>query len=325
MKKAENRFARHPVATVLVATATAMVICLLVLELFLKIFSGLGNPPLYELSPLFGYRLKANQTIEPPGGMGFLYGARLTTNNLGLRAAEEWDENPKGKILFLGDSVTYGGQYVGDEHLFTSVVKERLSGWQVGNGGVNAWGVENIVGLLKGYGLSPAEVVVTCLIEGDFYRGLTRAASMPLWTERPRFALQHLLMHLMWQINRTRYGGQVNKVPESEVHRDKIVERAVGRLKSLNRKLKQEQVKHIIFILPTRSQVLDGEQPDERVRRFLRENEVAVEDLLPALQALEPDRGARRAWFHDEVHLEVAGHQVYGNLIGERLAKLLMQ
>ena len=181
----DNLFTRQPVATISVLLTIFLLICLLTLELFLKTFSGLGNPPLYELSPLYGYRLKANQVIEPRGGLGFLYGARLTTNNLGLRAADEWDSNPSGKILFLGDSVTYGGQYIADTQLFSSVAGKRLSGWQVVNGGINAWGVENIVGLMMDYGFSPAEVVETCIIEGDFYRGITRATSMPLWTERP--------------------------------------------------------------------------------------------------------------------------------------------
>ena len=319
----DNRFARHPVATISGLLTIVLLICLLAFELFLKTFSGLGNPPLYELSPLFGYRLKANQVIEPRGGMGFLYAARMTTNNLGLRAAGEWDANPAGKILFLGDSVTYGGQYVADAQLFSSVAGSKLPGWKVGNSGSNAWGVENIVGLMMDYGFSPAEVAVTCVIEGDFYRGLTRASSLPLWTERPSFALQDLLMHLIWRANESRYGNSVFSVVQDETHLDKIVDRSARRLKELDHYFKERQVRHFLFILPTRSQIVDGEPPDARVEKVLKRYEVDAEYLLPELLALEPDRKKHREWFHDEVHLDPPGHHAYGILIGDALSNAL--
>jgi hypothetical protein len=318
-----NRFARHPVATISVLLTILMLICLLALELFLRTFSGLGNPPLYEISPLYGYRLKPNQVIEPRGGMGFLYGARITTNNLGLRAAGEWAPNPEGKILFLGDSVTYGGQYIDDAQIFSSVAGSKLPGWQVGNGGINAWGVENIVGLIMDSGFSPAEGVVTCVLEGDFYRGLTRASSMPLWIERPSLALQDLLMHFIWRANESRYGSTIDAVVQDEAHLDKIVDRAARRLEDLDLYLKQKHVRHFIFILPTRSQIVGDEPPDPRVEKILRRHKIDAEYLRPELLALEPDRKKRRKWFHDEVHLEVPGHQAYGILIGDVLSHVL--
>jgi hypothetical protein len=316
----KNRFARHPVATISILLTTVFLVCLFSLELFLKTFSGLGNPPLYNRSPLYGYRLKANQVIEPRGGMGFLYGARLTTNNLGLRAAGEWDSNPAGKILFLGDSVTYGGQYVADSQLFSSVAGGRLPGWQVGNGGINAWGIGNIVGLLRDYRFTPAEVIVICVIEGDFYRGTTRSSSLPLWIKPPRFALQDLLMHLAWRVNRSRYEGGV---VQDEAHLDKIVDRAARRLKDLDHFLGEHQVRHFLFILPTRSQIVDGEPPDRRVAQALKQFEIDATYLLPKLMSLEPDRKKRRKWYHDEAHLEPAGHRAYGVLIGEALSTAL--
>ena len=266
-----HRFARHPVATISVVLTVLILVSLLAFELFLRTFSGLGNPPLYELSPLYGYRLKSNQVIEPRGGMGFMYGARLTTNNIGLRAAAAWDSNPAGKILFLGDSVTYGGQYVADDQLFSSVAGGKLPGWQVGNGASNAWGVENIVGLVMDYGFSPAEVVVTCVLEGDFYRGATRASSMPLWIERPHFALQDLMMHLVWRANESRYMRSRDAVIQDEVHLDKIVDRAAKRLKDLDLYLKQHQVRHFIYILPSLWQIVENEPQDPRVKQKLKQ------------------------------------------------------
>ena len=316
-----NRFAKHSFATLSVLLIIALLVCLVAVELFLRTFSGLGNPPLYELNPLYGYRLKANQTIEPRGGMGFHFAARLTTNNLGLRGAGEWDGKRTGKILFLGDSVTYGGQYVADRQLFSSVAGSRLPGWVVGNGGINAWGVENIVGLVKDEGFTPAEVVVICVVEGDFYRGLTRPSSLPIWTEPPRFALQNLAMHFIWRVNESRYGSSIDPVVRDPRELDKIVDRAVRRLKELDEYLAQQQVRLFLFILPIREEVVAGEEPDARVRQSLDRYGIKADYLLPKLLDQEPDKNHRRDWFHDEVHLEIPGHLAYGILLGKELAR----
>ncbi len=319
----QDRFSRHPITTVSILLLASLLFVLLAAELFLRTFSGLGNPPLYDLSPLYGYRLKPNQMIHPRGGMGFLYGARITTNNLGLRAAEDWDSNPAGKILFLGDSVAYGGQYVSDSDIFISVAGNMLPGWQVGNGAINAWGIGNMVGLIKDYEFTPAEVVVTCVIEGDFYRGTTRAPSMPLWTERPQFALQDLAMHFIWSINMLRYKNNDAQGPNQDTHINRIVNHSASQLKQLGAYLNDRQVKHFIFILPTRSQVVHGEPPDPLVNEAISQNQIQVEYLLPKLIALEPDPEKREKWYQDEVHLEAPGHRTYGLLIGYALAQAL--
>ncbi|MBI5444380.1 MAG: hypothetical protein HY900_24615, partial [Deltaproteobacteria bacterium] len=46
-------------------------------------------------------------------------------------------------------------------------------------------------------------------------------------------------------------------------------------------------------------------------------------DLLPTLLGREPDPSRRGEWFHDEVHLEPAGHEAYGAVIGSVLATAL--
>jgi hypothetical protein len=316
----QNRFARHPGKTISVVLFSFLLIGLMALELFLRSFSGLGNPVLYELSPLYGFRPKPNQVIEPKGGIGFLYGARVTINNLGLRAAGEWDVSPANKVIFLGDSVTYGGQYVADDQLFSSIAGSALPGWQTGNGGVNAWGVENIAGLVLDYGFSPAEIVVTCLIEGDFYRGTTRVSSVPFWTERPRFALQDLLMQFIWRVNESRYGSSIDGMIQDAHHLDRIVDRAAKRLRGLDDHYKQQHIQHFIFVLPTRSQVFDKAPLDDLVRQALIRYDIDAQYLLPKLLAMEKDASQRREWFHDEVHLEVSGHTAYGALIGETVA-----
>jgi hypothetical protein len=137
-------------------------------EMVLRARLGLGRPVLYDSSPVYGYRPLPGGTYRRFGG------ARLHFNNLGLRAEGDWDDEPDGKILFLGDSVTYGGSYVDNNQLFSALATGGLPGYAAGNAGVNAWGVENIYGLVVEMGFQPAKVYVTVVPEADFYRGLVR-------------------------------------------------------------------------------------------------------------------------------------------------------
>src|SRR5437764_955827 len=75
--------------------------------------TGLGRPVLFYEHPSFGYRLKPNQETWRFGG------AHFKINNLGLRAESDWDASTGNKVLFLGDSVTYGGNHISNEDLFS--------------------------------------------------------------------------------------------------------------------------------------------------------------------------------------------------------------
>ncbi len=71
-------------------------------ELLLRESMGLGRPVLYDANPFYGYRPLPNRQYTRFGG------AQIRFNNLALRAEANFDQDPNDKILFLGDSVTYG-------------------------------------------------------------------------------------------------------------------------------------------------------------------------------------------------------------------------
>ena len=69
-------------------------------------FVGLGNPILYNTNLSYRYYLKPNQKIKR-------FNSSIVINNHSLRSDENWyKELTQKKILFMGDSVTYGGSYV---------------------------------------------------------------------------------------------------------------------------------------------------------------------------------------------------------------------
>ena len=78
--------------------------------------SGLGNPLLYKADNLIGYRLRANQSEKRFGN------SKITIDYEGFRIdPNQIKDNKAENIIFVGDSVTYGGSYIDDTELFSSI------------------------------------------------------------------------------------------------------------------------------------------------------------------------------------------------------------
>ena len=187
-----SAFERHPVVTIALIWFVLLVAFLGVAEIALRELTGLGRPVLFYKDPSFGYRLQPNQETTR------FSGAHFKINNLGLRASSDWDSVKDDKILFLGDSVTYGGNHISNHELFSDIAVQRLDGFQSGNAGIPEWGVENVYGLVVEKQFLPAAIYVTTFIEDDFYRGLTLPENRP-WIpyESPPSAL-HELAAFLW-------------------------------------------------------------------------------------------------------------------------------
>ena len=120
---AVTRFERHPQRTVVFLTALVVLLTALGTEVTLRKM-GLGDPILYDTHSDYGYRPTPNQLVQR------FSGAVVRINNLALRALDDW-HTPTKKVVFVGDSVTYGGSYVSTEDLFA--VRGVPAGWSGGS------------------------------------------------------------------------------------------------------------------------------------------------------------------------------------------------
>ena len=140
--------------------------------LFLIEFIGkkgfdLGDSIVYEHNNTWGYSLRPN------GSYKRFEGDKVTINAVGLRSTQDWNKDSSNKILFLGDSVTYGGSYIDDDNTFVAHACKDIKGWSGYNCGVNAYGVLNMI-LRSRYDIRPqgAKMTVFTFITGDFDRGI---------------------------------------------------------------------------------------------------------------------------------------------------------
>ena len=302
-----NIFEKHKVLTIVSFTLPVILILGILTELCMEKFMGLGNPILYDSSLIYGFRPLPGKTYTR------FKGAQVKFNNLGIRANEDWEGNIDNKILFLGDSVTYGGSYISNQELFSYLAVKDFNGWQSGNAGVNAWGVENIYGLVVETNFTPAKVYVTTLTEGDFERGLNRMTGQPFFNISPRYAFKELWLYFCCKQNDKRYMDWQEFATPAE--RKYVIKKAVGKLKKMEMFLSSKDYQHFIFITPNKNQFLGIEGKDNLITNILSDYELKPIYILDKLRSKLNTENI----YHDSVHLTKKGHEVWGEVIKEEI------
>ncbi len=153
---------------VLVAAAAAM-------ELAFR-FVGLGDPIVYFTNLTYRYApMPAQQATR-------FDGAVITINRHGLRATQEWDAPADLRLLFVGDSFTWGGSSITDTDTFAErtclLVGQTLGVRAVcGNAGVNGYGTDNMTRRIRHGGIDDEDWIIVSVLPGDAERSLQNILS----------------------------------------------------------------------------------------------------------------------------------------------------
>lgn len=274
---------------------------------------GLGDPMVYEPNAAYGYALKPEQSAIR------LRDAHVGINESGLRATREWRTDQSAtKVVFHGDSVTYGGSYIDDSQLFSELVCQSLERALCGNAGVNGYGVLNMV-LRSRYDdrLADADVVVFTVLAGDFERGLKDAADNYFHMNEPNGwvpALEEVANFIANRYALKNYLGKRGARYDAERHqasRRKAMDFAastlndeVGRLRSLDKQV-------LVFYTPSREEAAgtyDYDKDWREVKRIL----ASVDNIIDMTDAFDSEESV---YFYDGVHYEVGGHRVAAETI----------
>lgn len=310
----QTLFDRYPKATLGIIVCACLIVLSAGLEFIAHKFLGLGNVIVYEVSPIYGYRPQANQILS----RGHHH---VQINNLGLRAEEDWDPNIKhNKVLFLGDSVTYGGSYIDNKQLFSYLAVKPFAEFYAGNAGVNAWGVLNVHALVKETKFLPADTVVSMFPEGDFVRGLMRIGGQPFWTHKPRYGLEELMQYGVYKVN-LRKMSSISAQPQGEA-RDITYKIATRALKELDTYIKANNARHIIYITPTLNQVLGSENIDSQLLSMFAQEDIEVNYILDKLPQNLSEQSIKKL-FVDNIHLSESGHALWADLIRQDLSNII--
>src|SRR5690349_15399357 len=150
------------------AVVTAVFLALMIIaDVVLRLGFGLGSPAIYRLDPDCSYLPVANQHVRR-------FGSRNDINAYGMRSPDFPATKPAGtlRVLFLGDSVTFGTTHVDQSEIFTSLLAAELPARlgrpvEVLNASTGGWAVSNELGFLRSRGTFGADLVVFVLNTGD--------------------------------------------------------------------------------------------------------------------------------------------------------------
>ena len=277
-------------------------------EIFLKKV-GLGDPVRYDSNILYGYSPKPNQKKKR------IKGSFVTINEIGLRSLYSW-ENDKKKIIFLGDSVTYGGSYIDDKDIFSHQVCKNLKNFTCGNAGVNAYSLKNIV-MRSRYDerIQDAEIYVYLFPPGDFYREYSDSLTAHFYLNGKKFFLPGIFEALSFVFTRYDINKFISKYDDT-IHNEKdyfkLIDYSIEILKNEIENKKNNQKKVYILL----SNEKNDKDYEDKLNKYVKDRlSEEIGDLILLNDVLNNDN-----FFYDEsVHFNAIGHK----FVAEKILRII--
>jgi lysophospholipase L1-like esterase len=273
---------------------------------------GLGNPILFYANASYRFAPQPNQQQLRRRG------ATVTIDSKGLRSTTDWTDPADAKLLFIGDSVTWGGTYIDDRDTFSDGVCRRLAEqtgkrYGCGNAGANQYGTDNMAERVRFKNVDDESILVVTLIAHDAVRGLVDAEGRYFFMQRPPppfRALWEATTFLTWTFYKALR-------PQSYRSDDdlRVAERSLENLFAAIRETQRPGRKVLIVLSPIKAELDGRESPfTKHVRSVLARSEFDWLDLHAAVsEALTPD------FYYDQIHLDVRGHAFFADRIAARL------
>lgn len=298
-------------------------LCVIITEWIAQKKMGLGQPIIYDAHPLWGYSPRANKKY-------FRFkGDVVTINNVGVRSTEKWRNDGKN-ILFLGDSVTYGGSYINDNETFVYLACTELQNWSCFNAGVNGYGILNMVARSRyDSRISDAPLRIFTFITDDFDRGLQKSNTAHFILREPpkKFnAIWEILNFVSSNISpKTWFGKKSDIIDQNRILNEKKVSQKFALdifLDELER-LDEEGLNYLIIHSPSVSEIKNSQLiknnhiilkiKNQYPERFYTLTEFFKESYNINNQLI----------FKDDVHYEELGHLLASKKLSQILTKVL--
>ena len=216
------------------------------------------------------------------------------------------------RLVFVGDSITYGGGSIPESELFVNRVSTVLQSRSTAkvetiNLSAPGWGIANMAGYIAMNGVYDADVVIWVLPECDFRRLKTSLEEQHFLTDQPWSRLLYMA-YLATTQNAIRQ--QKDKGQENET----IFEGNVALLMETLKKLALNGTRVGLVVLPSENQGKSYEL-DTRILRTM-----AVAHSIPILDTTQTFQLKRSDDLYlDGAHLSRNGHKVMAESISHFL------
>ena len=277
-----------------------------VTEIYLK-YVGLGDPIIYDPNFVYGYAPRINQKKNR------LKDSTVTINDVGLRAIYDWKENEnKKKIIFFGDSVTYGGSYIDDRETFSHLTCEYLNdiNYLCGNAGVNAYGIHNIVYRSR-YDTRIADdnLRIFILVPDDFYRGLQDHNTAHFYMKENNFLFPAIFEAINFISSKYNIRNFISKSSDSITNKNKnsLIDESIKILNSEIIRLTKDKKKVLIFFSNSKSNNFINDLILKKINNQISHEIIDLSNILT------------NEMFEDETHYNKMGHKTIALFISKKI------
>ena len=279
-------------------------------EIFLR-YQGFGTPIIYEKSYQYGYAPAPNQKLIR------FNNKNVTIDSNGFRIGSSTN-NTYNKIYFLGDSVTYGGSYIDDDELYSEnfcqkinqILKKKFNCY---NGGVNAYGFENIIERYKSIKKNKDTYIIITLIPGDFSRNFIQIESLPYFTKKHTHFLKATTELTAYYLDVVRSNVRFKEKKFSREQKlDDYIKRKINENLYQLQQLQKKDPNLIILFFPPKQFLLE-KNFSEFDNFFFKNihNKKNYYNLTNNLKSLNDKDNI----YYDGVHLNSKGHQIMSELL----------
>lgn len=273
-------------------------------EIYLR-YIGLGKPIVYDNNYVYGYAPKINQKKNR------INNSIISINDVGLRSIYNWSDNKDSKkIVFFGDSVTYGGSYIDDTKTFVHVSCEGLNKLNIicGNAGVNAYGIHNIVYRSKyDKRIGKTYIKVFILVPDDFYRGLQNSKTAHFYlNERKYFfpGIYEAINFLAYKYDLNKFIGKLDDT-KIETNQYDLIDESISVLNKEFKRLRIINQNFLVFYFHPKV--------DSQI------NDYIFNKIKLNTQIIDLKEYLKESMYEDSIHLNELGHDIIGDIIGLEL------
>jgi hypothetical protein len=248
--------------------------------------AGWGGVVLFTPNVHWGFLMQPSQIV-------YTYGVPVKINALGLRGPELQSPKRAGaiRIVFIGDSVTYGGGRIREQELFCRRVETSAQhhGFDVEavNLAAPAWSPQNWWGYVQKRGLHDADIVVLVLPECDLARVFSKMELAGHSESASRFRLHSLAAKVISRFGHERLSARQR--------RDEVITANLNAIIGLKEKCKN------ITLLPVLIPSYVPSKPNDQLWSIFVPHLTDALDLRADLQS--------PTYFFDGSHLSVQGHE----------------
>lgn len=307
-----------------------VLIGLAVLEVAARLM-GLGDPIVYYSDAWGGSRPVPNQRVTRLGG------ATVTVDGNCFRTPVA-EEPGALRILFLGDSVTWGGSTIDDPQLYTEVAADVFRAQKrpvyAMNAGVNGTSLRNHAERFQKQGEN-LDALVWLFPWGDTLRNYASGGQISPPRYKPKLALvepiDYFITHYWLRFSRDAPARQEDFIrPERPDEQpeffDNVMKERVARnldaVREVLAEAKQRGVPVVIGVTPYRKGDELEELPPDAVA-FLDVIAAAGATVFDVSAALSAEPEGIEQCYIDRAHFTARGHQAVGKALGAMLEKLI--